>query len=107
MRLLLPFSSTPASGARRMNSMPLIVGGDVNGKGAPVSFFHGRIDGVHLSKVARYEGARFEPRRRQEPDPHSVLLLNMDQIIAQWVYDESPSAAHPMVVGSPRIEAVD
>jgi beta-galactosidase len=88
---------------RRANSLPLIVGADVNGAGAPTSFFDDWIDGVRLSKSARYRGASFTPARRPGADGETLLLLNMDGAVGPWAYDESDSRAHPTLKGGAAI----
>jgi hypothetical protein len=85
---------TPGSGARRTNTLPLIVGADVNARGDAVSHFDGQIDEVRLSGVARYEGDGFTPRRRARPDEHTLLLLHMDGAVGPWLHDASGRGAH-------------
>ncbi len=89
-----------ARGRRTRNDHPLFVGADPNGSGQATSFFAGSVDGVRLSRVARYAGERFEPTRRHTPDPDTLLLLDMDELPGPWSYDASPSAAHPLRVGN-------
>ncbi len=96
-------STVQRSGKRRTNTLPLIIGADVDGRGRAVSHFDGRIDGVRLSTTARYRGERFEPQRRFTSDEHTVLLLNMDSSSGPWVYDASGRSAHPMIHGEARI----
>lgn len=84
--------------ARRTNTLPLMIGADVNRSGEPTSFFDGWIDGVRLSDVARYTGD-FVPQRRPEADEDTLLLLNLDGARGPWVFDESPGRGHPMLRG--------
>lgn len=83
--------SQRARGERRLNTLPLIIGADVNGDGDPVSPFHGRIDDVHVSRVARYDTS-FTPTRRPDHDKYSALLLHMDARIGPWLYDATGNA---------------
>ena len=99
--------ATPASGNRTSNRLPFIVGADVDGNGRPVSFFDGQVDGVRLSKVARYRGDSFEPVRRHAVDEDTQLLLNFDDIQVDWTYDESLRGNHPRCVGGPEIVPAD
>ena len=99
--------SRPASGKRTRNDLPFIVGADVDRGGRPTSHFDGRIDGVRISSVARYDGDSFTPERRHRPDEATVLLLNFDDLRGLWTWDESPRAGHPSSVGDPRIVAAD
>ena len=99
--------STPASGTRTSNRLPFIVGADVDAGGRPVSFFDGEVDGVRLSRIARYTGDSFEPARRHVVDDDTQLLLNFDDIQVEWVFDESPRGIHPRLVGDPRVVVAD
>jgi hypothetical protein len=96
-------ASEPRSGTRRTNGLPLMVGAEVNGRGQAVAHFDGLLDTVRLSSVARYDGQRFAPTRRHQPDDDTLLLLDMDQLQGPWVYDGSGRAAHPLVGGDPAI----
>ncbi|MCL4742520.1 MAG: metallophosphoesterase [Phycisphaerales bacterium] len=93
-------ASIERAGRRRTNRLPLMIGADVDGRGAAVSHFDGLIDGVRLSRVARYSGDRFTPERRHAPDGDTLLLLNMDGRVGPWMYDESPNRAHATVRGT-------
>jgi len=92
-------SSVEHSGSRRLNRFPLVIGGDVNGKGQAVSLFTGQIDGVRLSDSVRYSGESFEPSRIWAADEHTVLLYDMDRGVGPWVIDESETNAHAKRVG--------
>lgn len=92
-----------ASGRRTTNDFPLVIGGDVDANGRATSTLDGRIDGVRLSSVARYEGERFEPVRRLEADDHARLLLQMDTAFGPWLPDASGRAAHARLAGTARI----
>ncbi len=96
-------ASAAGTGPRRTNDLPFIVGADVSRTGTPTSHFAGDIDAVRVSTVARYTGPLVEPPRRPRPDGRTVLLLNMDGRVGPWVFDESPSAAHPRTIGAPKI----
>ena len=84
-------SSTAGTGPRKTNDLPLIIGGDVDGSGRMTSPFHGEVDAVRLSKVARYAGDRFAPERRPRGDDDAVLLLNCDEQIGGALFDDSPA----------------
>jgi hypothetical protein len=87
-------STVTRSGKRRSNAFPLVIGGDVNGKGQAVSLFKGQIGSVRLSDSARYSGASFTPERDWSDDEHTVLLYDMDREFGPWVIDESATGAH-------------
>ena len=99
-----PVASAARCGVRRTNRFPLVVGADVGGNGQPTNFFDGAIDDVRLSTVARYNGP-FTPPVDLEADADTALLLTMDARLSLWVYDRSPSSAHPMCQGDPVLEA--
>ena len=84
-------------------ALPLVIGGDVNGSGDPVSTFRGKTDEVRLSSAARYSGERFEPQRRLERDAETVLLLHMDGAVGTWLFDSSGQYAHPRLVNGARV----
>ena len=88
------------SGTRKTNDLPFYVGADPDGNGRPTSFFHGRVDEVRISKIARYDGESFEPPMQHEGDPDTLLLLRLDSDFGPWTPDSSPSAAHPRRRGS-------
>lgn len=76
----------PARGRRRTNELPLIVGGDVDGRGAPTSTFDGLIDEVHLSRGALYRGkSPGRPPRRLAAGEGTVLLLHMDAALGGYL----------------------
>lgn len=91
--------SKPGSGVRTRNTLPLIVGGDVDGQGRGMSFFDGQIDAVRLSSVPRYDGESFTPQRRFEADGRTVLLLDMDGSLGQWLFDSTGGDARPRMLG--------
>jgi hypothetical protein len=98
-------AAAPGRGARTRNALPLIGGADVDGRGEPSSAFRGELDEVRLAEGARYEGARFEPERRLEPDGETLLLLHMDAAAGTWAYDSSPGHRHPPLRDGARIAA--
>ena len=97
-------SKVAGGGERRTNGLPLLIGADVDSRAQGVSHFTGSIDGVRLSKTARYIDDSFTPSRRHESDEDTLLLLNFDEFVGPWAYDESGSRAHAMKVGSPQLQ---
>ena len=91
-------ASQPASGKRTPNSLPLVLGGDVDREGRPTSTFPGSIDEVRLSTSARYTGESFQPQRRFDPDAQTVLLVHMDEVVGAWVWDASGHGRHPLLL---------
>ncbi|MCB9876224.1 MAG: metallophosphoesterase [Planctomycetes bacterium] len=83
------------SGVRTQNQLPLMIGADVNKNGGSTSGFHGRLDDVRLSKVARYTGESFTPPQKLEADADTVLLLPCDEDFGPWAIDRSGRGAHP------------
>jgi hypothetical protein len=96
----------PGKGKRTPNQLPLLIGADPDKEKDPGSFFAGWIDEVRLSKTVRYEGERFVPARRLEPDADTLLLFHLDRQIGPFVPDHSPRGRHAEVLGSPRCETV-
>lgn len=93
-------ASQQASGKRRTNNLPLIIGGDVDPNGRNTAPFDGWVDGVRLSKMARYEGQQFTPQRRPTADDQTLLLLNFDDFTGPFTYDGSGRMAHARRVGA-------
>lgn len=94
------------SGERRTNDLSLMIGADVAGHGGPTSHFHGMIDELRLSTVARYTGERFTPERRLQTDDQTMLLLHMDAAVGRWLYDSSPRRIHPSLGGGAHVAPV-
>jgi len=88
-----------AQGPRRTNDLPFVVGADVDGRGEPTSYFDGMIDEVRISRVARYTGDAFTPKRRLASDRETAALLRMDPVGGPWLYDSSGSRAHAWIGG--------
>lgn len=100
---LIARAAAPAE--RKQNSLPLMIGADVNSKGAAVDHHSGRLDEVRLSQIARYKGERFTPARRHRADSDTLLLLHADAAMGPWLHDASPAGAHPALRGSARVQA--
>ncbi|WP_084422974.1 LamG-like jellyroll fold domain-containing protein [Rubripirellula obstinata] len=83
--------STPASGKRRKNRLPLLIGADVDARGNPTRSFIGAIDEVRISKAAVYSG-NFAPSRSLKTQDDTVLLLHFDRRIGPFVLDHSSEA---------------
>jgi hypothetical protein len=96
-------ASAEGAGHRTPNSLPLVIGGDVDRAGKATSTFDGKLDEVRLSEVARYSGASFEPARRHSTDASTLLLLHMDDALGPWLRDDSSEAAHPRLRGEARV----
>lgn len=94
------------AGRRRLNHLPLVIGGDVTGSGEATSHFDGLIDAVRLSATARYSGDSFEPERRPAADGDTRLLLNMDRLLGNLLYDESETRRHATIHGEPAVTPV-
>ena len=96
-----------AGKTRTRNTLPLLIGADVDGNGRPTSPFDGRIDEVRLSSIARYEGENATPERRHESDASTVLLFHFDALQGPWLFDDSSNQAHGSVQGTPRLVPLD
>jgi len=95
---------TPASGARTLRPVPLLVGADVDDAGNANSHFQGLVDELRVSAVARYSGP-FTPLERFEPDDDTLLLLHLDAEVGPWVFDASGRRAHALRMGGARVVA--
>ncbi|QEG33274.1 LamG-like jellyroll fold domain-containing protein [Bythopirellula goksoeyrii] len=95
-----------ASGSRKRNQLPLIIGGDVSEIGKADSPFDGLIDAVRLSTTARYQDD-FEPERRWSTDDKTALLLNFDGFVGPLAYDESGHSAHARRHGNVELVPVE
>ncbi len=95
--------ANPASGVRKTNALPLVIGADVTNQGGAMSHFQGMIDEVRLSATARYAGSTFTPPRRHLPDQHTLLLLHMDDAIGRWLPDQAESHATATLNGPARL----
>jgi hypothetical protein len=87
-------AAVPGNGKRKTNALPLFVGADPNGQGAPGSFFAGAIDDVRISRGARYRGDTIALPQRQSRDANTVWLLCCDADFGPWAVDASGHAAH-------------
>ncbi|MBL8897017.1 MAG: metallophosphoesterase [Planctomycetes bacterium] len=94
---------TPARGKRKSNELPLWIGADPQGDGAPSSFLAGRVRGVRVSTGARYVGESFAVPAVAEASAESVLALRFDRAIGPFAIDRSPRAAHGRLVGGARL----
>lgn len=93
----------PASGKRRQNELPLWIGADPKGDGAPNSFLGGRVRGARVSVGARYAGESFAVPAAADADAQSVLALRFDRAIGPFAIDRSARGAHGRLVGGARI----
>jgi hypothetical protein len=69
---------TEATGPVTPNTLPLVIGADVDAQGRAVSFWKGDLDEVRLSRGARYT-QDFEPARRLSRDSDTIVLLGFDE----------------------------
>ncbi len=76
---------TAASGDRTTNALPFIVGADPNRSGSPTDSIQANIDGVRISRVARYGIESFSPLVDPPFDRHTVIQLPLDWQLAGFV----------------------
>lgn len=96
-----------ASGKRKTNTLPLMLGADVTSAGTPDSFLPGSIDELRVSKVARYAGESFTPSRRHESDADTLLLLHFDELVGPWAFDSSPRKRPATVLGRAKLATAE
>ena len=89
-----------AKGARKANEHPLYIGADPDRTGKPNRYFHGKIDEVRVSRVARYSEETYDRMHRYEPDEDTILLMHLDKSIGVFHLDHSVRAAHAVAVGT-------
>ena len=89
-----------ASGLRKRNPHPLIVGGDVDGNGRANSGMSGVLDEVRLSSAARYAGSEITPPTRHVEDADTLLLLHFDGASGPFIRDASGRGADGRLVGA-------
>ena len=82
-----------ASGDRTTNALPFIVGADPNRTGSPTDSIQANIDGVRISRVARYGNDAFAPLVDPPVDADTVIQLPLDWQIAGYVSIETESDA--------------
>ena len=87
-------SSVRGSGPRTRHELPLVVGGEVTGRGEAEMTFDGEVDEIRISRGAAYSSESFTPTRRMDADDNTALLLHMDADLGPWLYDSSGSGAH-------------
>ncbi len=88
-----------ATGIRKRNELPLVIGGDVTAKGDASSLFAGEIDDVRLSGSALYTGEMAATTIGESPTPGTLLHLKMNEKIGAWFPDSSASRAHAIATG--------
>jgi len=101
-----PVAQAAQSGPLKGNSLPFIVGADVDKRGRPTSFSRGLVDEIRLSAGVVYSEA-FEPERRLDRKEGTVLLLHMDRIFGNLVLDSSGRGHHGRLRGGTRLVEVD
>jgi hypothetical protein len=89
-----------AQALRMESNLSLYVGANPDEDGAAGAFFHGALDEVRLSTVARYGGKGFDPPARHESDPTTLLLLHLDRDDGPFALDASPGRRHGIGVGT-------
>lgn len=86
-------ASKQASGKRKTNDLPLLLGAEPDGGGQPTRPFNGLLDEVRLTKAAIYT-AEFKPSRQLAPTAETVLLHHFDKKLGPFLLDHSRSTAN-------------
>lgn len=95
-------NQSDASGWIAPTSSMLVIGASVAPvKGMPAfhNYFKGRIGGVHISNVVRYD-KDFKPATRFVPDKNTVALFHFDEGQGDKVTDSSGNGRHGKIVGA-------
>ncbi len=90
---------TEATGERKRNDLPLIIGGDVMKNGEASSLFAGEIDNVRITSSAIGSAQVSEPGSGLKPGSGDLLNLEMNEKIGTWFPDSSASRAHATARG--------
>ncbi|MEO1512481.1 MAG: LamG domain-containing protein, partial [Planctomycetota bacterium] len=88
--------------ARTTNELPLFIGADPGGRGAPMSFAHGQIDEVRLTAGAVYSGT-FAPERRLPAVGGAVFHYRFDRLFGTAVINAGPEQHGSRALGAPRL----
>lgn len=96
--------SADREGPLKDNKLPLIIGGDVDGRGQAMSHFCGLIDSVRLTPQALYNGEAIEVLENTDG---AVIDFHLDEHIGPWHPDASASKAHAMSTGGVVIETLE
>lgn len=78
-------AQSAARGSRTRNALPLMLGADVTNEGGGTSEFHGRIDNLRISKIARYIGDSFAPPSAAIADADTVVAMDLDRALGTFV----------------------
>ena len=73
--------------------------GSTDPAAGPQVFFHGIIDEVRISNIARYT-EDFTPQRRFEPDEHTMALYHFDEGSGDVLKDSSGNGHDGKIVGA-------
>jgi len=88
----------PGTGTRRLNDLPLIIGGDVGGDGKPSRTFSGDLDEIRLSRGL---GPGRAPATAAASD--TLLLMEFNEPRGPFVVDSSSAGAHGVLAGGASI----
>jgi hypothetical protein len=97
-------ATTPASGKRRMNALPLYLGANPDAKSEPQQLYTGTMDEVRLSSVARYTG-EFTPERTFTRDDKTVYLFHCDKKAGPFFPSDSAGSNYGTFTGKPELVA--
>ena len=100
-------NTTPASGQRTRNDLPMIIGGDVDSAGKPTSLATGQLDEVRLTFAAAYSGRLIETERRLPHDRDTLLMFHMDGDLGPWIYDASTRHSHAQRLGAAQVVVLE
>ncbi len=94
----------PAKGVHKPSPMVLTLGANPLANDAFFEHFLGRMQGVRLSKVARYDD-NFTPAKRFEPDADTLALYQFDEGKGDVLKDSSGNNHHGQIVGAKWVKA--
>jgi len=98
---VLKDSKSGSPGFIKVPVEPITIGGTDTNRG---SYFHGIVDEVRISKVARYTKA-FTPQQRFEPDADTTALYRFDEGTGDVLHDSSGHGHDGKIVGAQWVRA--
>jgi hypothetical protein len=97
-------ATTPITGKRDMNPLPLYLGANPDAKSDPTQFYTGIMDEVRVSSTARYAAA-FTPERKFTRDDKTVYLFHCDKMLGPFFPSDSAGGSYGTFTGKPELVA--
>ncbi|MDA1054559.1 MAG: hypothetical protein O3C40_29360 [Planctomycetota bacterium] len=102
---ILQDDSVKLDGHLNPSTMPITIGANPGRSFTVTNFFHGVIDEVRISKVARYSG-NFTPASRFTPDDDTMALYHFDEGQGEIVHDASENGHHGLIQNATWVDGI-